>query len=163
MGWRTTAQNFNLNRDYMKADAPEMQAMLGLVRTWDPLTMVDLHTTDGAQFEHDIAIMVEPVNAGDAALRAVQEGVADRNPYDGIEPGQLNLWGPDSYHFGPWGSYLEALVIFGKLTGRDPQSLGADSRAGRDLGLTPAQVEAAQRIAARELRGAASPGAPSRP
>lgn len=100
---------------------------------------------------------------GDAALRAVQEGVADRNPYDGIEPGQLNLWGPDSYHFGPWGSYLEALVIFGQLTGRDPQSLGADSRAGRDLGLTPAQVEAAQRIAARELRGAASPGAPSRP
>lgn len=100
---------------------------------------------------------------GDAALRAVQEGVADRNPYDGIEPGQVNLWGPDSYHFGPWGSYLEALVIFGKLTGRDPQSLGAQSRAGRDLGLTPAQVEAAQRVAARELTGAASPGAPSRP
>lgn len=70
MGWRTTAQNLNLNRDYMKADAPEMQAMLGLVRTWDPLVMVDLHTTDGAQFEHDIAIMVEPVHAGDAPLRA---------------------------------------------------------------------------------------------
>lgn len=70
MGWRTTAQNFNLNRDYMKADAPEMQAMLGLVRTWDPLVMVDLHTTDGAQFEHDIAIMVEPVHAGEPALRA---------------------------------------------------------------------------------------------
>ena len=31
MGWRTTAQNLNLNRDYMKADAPEMQAMLRLV------------------------------------------------------------------------------------------------------------------------------------
>ncbi|RTL42152.1 MAG: peptidase M14 [Burkholderiales bacterium] len=69
MGWRTTAQNLNLNRDYMKADAPEMQAMLGLVRTWDPLVMVDLHTTDGAQFEHDIAIMVEPVHAGEPALR----------------------------------------------------------------------------------------------
>lgn len=69
MGWRTTAQNLNLNRDYVKADAPEMQAMLGLVRAWDPLTMVDLHTTDGAQFEHDIAVMVEPVHAGDAALR----------------------------------------------------------------------------------------------
>lgn len=69
MGWRTTAQNLNLNRDYMKADAPEMQALLGLVRAWDPLTMVDLHTTDGAQFEHDIAIMVEPVHGGDAALR----------------------------------------------------------------------------------------------
>ncbi len=31
MGWRTTAQNLNLNRDWMKADAPEMQAMLKLV------------------------------------------------------------------------------------------------------------------------------------
>src|SRR3546814_6519579 len=31
MGWRTTAQNYNLNRDYLKADAPEMQAMLSLV------------------------------------------------------------------------------------------------------------------------------------
>ena len=30
-GWRNTAQNLNLNRDYMKADAPEMQAMLGLI------------------------------------------------------------------------------------------------------------------------------------
>ena len=30
-GWRTTAQNINLNRDYMKADAPEMQAMLRLI------------------------------------------------------------------------------------------------------------------------------------
>ncbi|HEY1091188.1 MAG TPA: M14 family zinc carboxypeptidase, partial [Burkholderiaceae bacterium] len=29
MGWRVTAQNYNLNRDYVKADAPEMQAMLG--------------------------------------------------------------------------------------------------------------------------------------
>ena len=69
MGWRTTAQNLNLNRDYVKADAPEMQAMLALVRAWDPLTVVDLHTTDGAQFEHDIAVMVEPVHAGDPALR----------------------------------------------------------------------------------------------
>ncbi|PTT75368.1 peptidase M14 [Pelomonas sp. HMWF004] len=70
MGWRTTAQNLNLNRDYAKADAPEMQAMLGLIRTWDPLVAVDLHTTDGAQFQHDIAVMVEPVQSGDAALRA---------------------------------------------------------------------------------------------
>ena len=71
MGWRTTAQNFNLNREYMKADAPEMQAMLRLVEAWDPLLVADLHVTDGAKFEHDIAIMVQPVNAGDEALRKV--------------------------------------------------------------------------------------------
>ena len=79
MGWRTTGQNYNLNRDYVKADAPEMQAMLKLVNEWDPLTYVDLHVTDGAKFEHDVSIQVEPVHAGDAALQtdgtALRDGV----------------------------------------------------------------------------------------
>jgi murein tripeptide amidase MpaA len=70
MGWRTTAQNYNLNRDYAKADTREMQQMLSLVERWDPLAVVDLHVTNGAKFRHDISIQVEPVNAGDAALRA---------------------------------------------------------------------------------------------
>ncbi|WP_372359020.1 M14 family metallopeptidase [Xanthomonas axonopodis] len=69
MGWRTTAQNLNLNRDYVKADAPEMQAMLQLVQQWDPLMYVDLHVTDGAKFEHDVSVQVEPVHAGDAGLQ----------------------------------------------------------------------------------------------
>ena len=81
MGWRTTAQNYNLNRDYLKADTPEMQAMLQLVQRWDPLVTVDLHATNGAQFEHDISIQVEPVHAGDAGLRkaglALRTGVID--------------------------------------------------------------------------------------
>ncbi len=79
MGWRTTAQNHNLNRDYAKVDTPEMAAMLALVNRWDPLLMVDLHTTDGAQFQHDIAIMVEPLASGDEALRA-----AGRQWRDGV-------------------------------------------------------------------------------
>jgi murein tripeptide amidase MpaA len=70
MGFRTTAQNLNLNRDYMKADAPEMRAMLALMQAWDPLVYVDLHVTDGAKFEHDVSIQVEPVNGGDEPLRA---------------------------------------------------------------------------------------------
>jgi murein tripeptide amidase MpaA len=70
MGWRTTAQNYNLNRDYMKADTPEMQAMLKLIDAWDPLVTADLHVTDGAKFEHDVSITIEPVYSGDEALRA---------------------------------------------------------------------------------------------
>jgi murein tripeptide amidase MpaA len=68
-GWRTTAQNINLNRDYMKADTPEMQAMLRLIGAWDPLVCADLHVTDGADFEPDISLQVEPLNQGDANLR----------------------------------------------------------------------------------------------
>src|SRR5579863_5454339 len=68
MGWRTTAQNLNLNRDYAKADAPEMRALLTLIRTWDPLVCADLHVTDGADFQPDVSLQAEPVNQGDPAL-----------------------------------------------------------------------------------------------
>src|ERR1700728_1969666 len=68
-GWRTTAQNINLNRDYMKADTPEMRAMLRLIDAWDPLGGADLHVTHGAAFEPDISLQVEPLNQGDATLR----------------------------------------------------------------------------------------------
>jgi Zinc carboxypeptidase len=67
-GWRTTAQNLNLNRDYMKADSPEMQAMLGLLCEWDPVICADLHVTDGADFEPDISLQAEPINQGDPEL-----------------------------------------------------------------------------------------------
>jgi hypothetical protein len=69
-GWRTTARNLNLNRDYTKADSPEMQALLRLITEWDPLVCADFHVTDGADFEPDISIQVEPINQGDPQLRA---------------------------------------------------------------------------------------------
>jgi hypothetical protein len=76
-GWRTTAQNLNLNRDYTKADAPEMQAMLRLINAWEPLVCADLHVTDGADFEPDISLQVEPVNQGDPALFASGRALRD--------------------------------------------------------------------------------------
>ncbi len=54
MGWRTTAQNLNLNRDYVKADAPETRAVLGLINTWTPSLYLDLHVTDGMDYQYDV-------------------------------------------------------------------------------------------------------------
>ena len=70
MGWRVTAQNINLNRDYTKTDAPEMQSMLRLLDAWDPVLYVDLHVTDGAQFEVDVSNNLEPMRTGDAEMQA---------------------------------------------------------------------------------------------
>ena len=82
MGFRVTGQRYNLNRDYVKADTPEMQAMLGLVNAWDPLVELDLHVTDGAKFQHDVSITGEPTNSGDEGLRtagrALRDGIIDR-------------------------------------------------------------------------------------
>ena len=77
MGWRVTAQNLNLNRDYMKAAAPEMEAMLRLLNAWDPILYVDLHVTDGAQFEYDVANLVEPFAGGDPALQPLGRALMD--------------------------------------------------------------------------------------
>lgn len=71
MGWRTTAQNLNLNRDFAKAEAPEMQALLAFYVRWDPILSMDLHVTDGAKFQHDISVCIEPTQAGPAALKAL--------------------------------------------------------------------------------------------
>jgi hypothetical protein len=77
MGWRTTSQNLNLNRDYTKADAPEMQAMLRFLTEWDPILLVDLHVTDGAEFEPDVSLNATPTLAGDEDL--VRVAVAFRD------------------------------------------------------------------------------------
>ena len=54
MGWRMTAQNLNLNRDFMKADSPEMQHWLSLFNKWLPDFLVDCHVTDGADYQYVI-------------------------------------------------------------------------------------------------------------
>lgn len=53
-GWRTTAQNINLNRDYAKADAPEMQAMIKTINHYNPDLYLDIHVTDGEDYQYDI-------------------------------------------------------------------------------------------------------------
>lgn len=61
MGWRTNATRLNLNRDFVKADAPETQAVLRVIQAFDPVLLVDLHTTDGAKFEQDLSVTVTPL------------------------------------------------------------------------------------------------------
>jgi hypothetical protein len=70
MGWRVTSQNLNLNRDYAKVEAPELEAELALLHAWDPILFADLHVTDGAKFQHDVSVTLEPWATGHAGLRA---------------------------------------------------------------------------------------------
>ncbi len=51
LGFRTSADGLDLNRDFMKAAAPETRALLGLVAAWNPDLHVDVHVTDGSDFD----------------------------------------------------------------------------------------------------------------
>ncbi len=53
-GWRTNARNLNLNRDYAKLDTPEMQALIRALNAWPVQLYLDLHVTDGADYQYDI-------------------------------------------------------------------------------------------------------------
>jgi hypothetical protein len=54
MGWRTNARNLNLNRDYAKLDAPELQALVRVLNLWQPDLYYDIHVTDGVDYQYDI-------------------------------------------------------------------------------------------------------------
>jgi len=65
MGFRTNGARSNINRDFVKAETREVQALLGVFKRFDPIVFVDLHATDGAKFEHDIAVLVAPYARAD--------------------------------------------------------------------------------------------------
>jgi Zinc carboxypeptidase len=59
MGWRGNGTNLNLNRDYLKADAPETRAFLAMFHRWLPDFFVDDHVTDGADYQYDVTYTID--------------------------------------------------------------------------------------------------------
>ncbi len=149
--------------DVLRAENPNV--VLFLMATWSRADQV--YPPEGAWAGRPIAAMANDIRAayeqaasgagalvipvGEAWNRAILTGVADANPYDGIEAGKLDLWTYDHYHASTYGYYLEALVVFGRVTGRDPRSLGRSECSAFELGLSTAQVQALQQIAFDEL------------
>jgi len=88
---------------------------------------------------------------GEAWNRAIAMGLADPNPYDGIDAEKIDLWSYDHYHGSAYGYYLEALVVFGNLTGLDPRSLGENECSGYELGMSRDQVKMLQQAAYDQL------------
>tara|TARA_B110000858_G_scaffold189336_1_gene235957 strand:+ start:24229 stop:25155 length:927 start_codon:yes stop_codon:yes gene_type:complete len=95
---------------------------------------------------------VKGVNGvGEAWTRAMEIGIADPNPYDGIDVDKIDLWTFDHYHASTFGYYLEALVVFGNLTGLDPRSLGEHECSAFELGMSRPQVKGLQQAAYEQL------------
>lgn len=87
------------------------------------------------------------VPVGMAWNRAIDTGLADGNPYDGTDAGKLDLWSWDHYHASIHGYYLEALLVFAKVTGKDPLSLGDAETVADDMGFSKPQTHALQQLA----------------
>ncbi|WP_105198953.1 M14 family metallopeptidase [Pseudoalteromonas sp. T1lg10] len=60
MGFRTNGQNLNLNRDYTKLDTPGVRAIAHVVNAYQPDLYIDVHVTDGADYQYDITYGYNP-------------------------------------------------------------------------------------------------------
>jgi hypothetical protein len=105
------------------------------------------------------------IPVGEAFQRAVDTGIAKADGFYTAEgvysmlvpQDKVNLWWDDYLHASKYGSYLSALVIFGKLTGINPATFGATEKAAADLGIGPGDAVKLQRVAWEQLAAEGMP------
>lgn len=68
VGIRANAQGFDLNRDYVKLESPEVQALVRFLRRWDPAVFIDCHTTNGSYHRYTLTYEGGSCPAGDPNL-----------------------------------------------------------------------------------------------
>lgn len=109
MGFRATSQRLNLNRDFIKADAPEMKAWLKFFNAWLPDFFLDNHVTDGMDFQYDVTI---DISQNQEVWSDVAKWTRERYlPY-------LNdSMATDGHVMGPYGGYLEGDPAKGWVAG----------------------------------------------
>jgi len=131
MGWRTTAKNLNLNRDFAKADALEMQHMLHAINEWQPALYIDVHVTDGIDYQYDVTFGYnQPQGLSPASYRWLEQNyrpaIEAELSAQGHIPGQLifaidntditkgmSLWNPSPRYSNGYGDarHLPTILI----------------------------------------------------
>lgn len=53
-GWRVNSRRLNLNRDYTKLDTPGVRAIVRVLGEYEPDLYIDLHVTDGIDYQYDV-------------------------------------------------------------------------------------------------------------
>ena len=130
VGLRPNGQGYDLNRDYVKQDAPETRASLAMITAWDPDLFMDLHTTDGSY--HGYALTWSPgLNANrtpstgwvqDTVLEQVRTRMRERfafetYPYGNFRGGNAAPTGWDTYESLPrYGTNLNGMTRFSILS-----------------------------------------------
>jgi hypothetical protein len=136
VGLRPNGQGYDLNRDYVKQEAPETRGSLDLIRSWDPDLFMDLHTTDGSM--HGYALTWSPgLNANrtptnswvqDTVLEMVRRRVREREHFETYPYGNFGGGTPptrwDTYESTPrYGVNLAGmtrLAILSEAMSHDP-------------------------------------------
>lgn len=74
-GVRHNGQYLDLNRDFVKLESPEVRALVRLLREWDPVLVVDMHTTNGSHHRDPVTFST---GAHPASARLLTEYMWER-------------------------------------------------------------------------------------
>lgn len=72
-GFRGTAQNYDLNRDFVKCDSYETQTFTEIFRTWQPEIFVDTHVSNGADYQYTMTLIPTQPDKLQPILASYQE------------------------------------------------------------------------------------------
>jgi hypothetical protein len=102
VGTRATSCGWNLNRDYVSADAPETKAALAMLNAWNPDLFMDLHTSNGSMHAYALtyspslvptAVTVRPYVV-DTVLPAIRARMRDRHGFETTDYGNFSRTRP---------------------------------------------------------------------
>ncbi|NNE70021.1 MAG: M14 family metallopeptidase, partial [Rhodothermales bacterium] len=96
MGQRPNAENLDLNRDHMKLASPEARSLVGLMKSYDPHVLIDLHTTNGTRHGYHLTYS-PPLNPNTAP--AIDSLLRDRLLPD-VTESVKERYGWDYYYYG---------------------------------------------------------------
>jgi hypothetical protein len=132
VGTRQNAQGWNLNRDYIGADAPETKGAFAMLNKWNPDLFMDLHTTDGSI--HGYALTYAPPLTPTAVnvlpytdkimMPEIRKRMLDREGFETIDYGDFSR--PGAARGAGRGAGRGAPAAAAPAAGR-----GADTAAGR--------------------------------
>jgi hypothetical protein len=105
VGIRANAQGFDLNRDYIKLESPEVRALVGLFNEWDPAIVIDTHTTNGSY--HNFAITYDGPRHPACDARLVDYTRDVLLPDVGARLKQHGDW-----HSGPYGNFTKGKTVW---------------------------------------------------
>jgi len=99
VGVRHNSQNLDLNRDFMKVESPENAAALAeILNRWDPMLLIDLHTTNGSYHRHPVTFATShnpncnqslPQYVRDTLLASVVKDLKSRYDYSAVYYGNF--------------------------------------------------------------------------
>ena len=95
MGQRANARGLDLNRDFIKLEAPETRALVKFFNTWKPHLFIDTHTTNGSHHRYMITYEGPKNPAGDPKVINYMRTEFFPKVTSGFEKGGL-----DAYYYG---------------------------------------------------------------